>query len=300
MSYLHRIIILSSLLFTASTHAAYDLFVDGLYWQGSEDIDWAFNSNLSATQQSIAYQTISFSANPGVRIGVGYQGDWDSQFYYTYFYSKSTAAITGNLTSAFMGGKLISASNNNFFYQTGQVSFSINYNILDWDFSKKFYVSPALTLRPIMGIRGGWIYQSVNTYFQGIISIAEYVNNDFKGIGPKAGIESIWQVYNQNLYKLSIFSTFTTSYLWGTWNINDVTTDTINTRFYTNVGGRNFGAFTVQGILGLNLDYKCCSIKLGYEINDWFNQYQVIDDATGAHNNDLILQGLTLKFAYTF
>ena len=38
----------------------------------------------------------------------------------------------------------------------------------------------------------------------------------------------------------------------------------------------------------------------GYEINDWLNQCQIFDDATGPHNNDLILQGLTVSFGCSF
>lgn len=41
-----------------------------------------------------------------------------------------------------------------------------------------------------------------------------------------------------------------------------------------------------------------CIGKSEYEINDWFEQFQIFDDATGAHNNDLILQGLTVQLAY--
>jgi hypothetical protein len=42
------------------------------------------------------------------------------------------------------------------------------------------------------------------------------------------------------------------------------------------------------------------AIKAGYEIQDWFNQYQVFDDGTGSHTNDLVLQGLTVRVRYEF
>ena len=62
----------------------------------------------------------------------------------------------------------------------------------------------------------------------------------------------------------------------------------------------------LQGFMGFGLDFdlqgKCShlSFKLGYEIQDWFNQYQVFDNGTGAHNNDLLLQGLTLDMRLDF
>ena len=55
------------------------------------------------------------------------------------------------------------------------------------------------------------------------------------------------------------------------------------------------GAFELQGLVGLNLHYKNADVKVGYEVSDWFNQYQVFDDGTGTHTNDLVLQGLTVS-----
>ncbi|MEO7045896.1 MAG: hypothetical protein ABI091_11365, partial [Ferruginibacter sp.] len=67
-----------------------------------------------------------------------------------------------------------------------------------------------------------------------------------------------------------------------------------------NVAPRNYGALGMQGMLGANVTYKNVSAKLSYEISDWFNQCQIFDDETGTQNNDLVLQGLTLSFAYKF
>lgn len=39
-------------------------------------------------------------------------------------------------------------------------------------------------------------------------------------------------------------------------------------------------------------------VKVAYEVSDWFNQYQVFDNTTGARNNDLVLQGLTVGLNY--
>ena len=54
-----------------------------------------------------------------------------------------------------------------------------------------------------------------------------------------------------------------------------------------------------QAVLGINLKFRSWSATVGYEINDWLNQCQLFDDATGPHNNDLILQGLTLNVGYS-
>jgi hypothetical protein len=155
-------------------------------------------------------------------------------------------------------------------------------------------------VRPVIGLRAAWIKQRIITTFQGVQSIAEFVNNNFSGFGPKAAIETKWIVHCKNAYLYSIFADFTGSFLWGNWRISDVVNDSNGLTLSSSVGNRFFGAFSFQGIMGIGLDYKRFAMKLGYELGDWFNQYQVLDDGTGAHNNDLLLQGLTLKISYCF
>lgn len=281
----------------SSKVSAIDVFLDALYWRATETIDWALTNDVSTPHQNIAYKTISFNYDPGFRIGLDYKGNWDAKIYYTKFYTKASQSASGNLVSTFLGGKLLQGNN---FFQTGQVNFTIDLSLCDVDFSKCCYLTDNLMLRPVIGLKAGRINQHIVTSFQGPISVFEMVKNNFRGIGPKAGIESNWIFCRNNGYQFSLFSDFTTSYLWGRWNIRDVANDNTLATVLTKVGRRNLGAFTLQGILGIKLDYQCLSMKLGYEIADWFNQYQVLDDGTGAHNNNLVLQGLTLRLSYDF
>lgn len=296
MSGSYRLLIVFCLLFSSSAQA-FEVFLTPIYWRATETIDWAYTNNAVTPNQSIAYKTIDFDYAPGFRAGVGYNQDtWDSKFYYTRYYTKKTDSASGNLVSAFLGGKFVQG--NNFFYQSGQVNFTINFNMFDWDLGSSTFVTDTLMLRPVIGLRGGWIHQKVITNFQGQISVTEHVKNNFKGIGPKVGIESKWEFCKIDGYQFSLFSDFTSSYMWGRWAISDITHDSLARTRSIKVGSRDFGAFTLQGVIGLNLDYECFSMKLGYDIADWFNQYQVLDDATGAHNNNLVLQGITLRFSY--
>jgi hypothetical protein len=300
MSYSRRLII-SCCLFIASNAYAFDAFVDALYWRATETADWALTNNLSPTNQVINLQTIAFDFKPGFRVGVGHQGEWDTKLYYTYYYTHATDSVTGNVVSGFLGGKIVQTPGGGiFFYTAGQVDFSINFQMLDYDLGKRFYVSKALVLRPVIGVRAGRIKQNINTSFQGAVSVNENVINNFKGIGPKAAIESKWILRNCNDYKLSIFADFTSSFMWGSWYISDAVHDTADTTLYISVGSRHMGAFALQGFMGLDFDYKHLTMKLGYEVADWFDQYQVLDDGTGAHNTDLVLQGITLRLSYCF
>nr|NGX38176.1 hypothetical protein [Chlamydiota bacterium] len=90
------------------------------------------------------------------------------------------------------------------------------------------------------------------------------------------------------------------AFMWGHWSFTDQFLDSFNSKIVTKVADRNFGAFMLQGFLGFGLDICNFSLKIGYEVQDWFNQYQVFDNGTGGQSGNLILQGITLQARYDF
>ena len=72
------------------------------------------------------------------------------------------------------------------------------------------------------------------------------------------------------------------------------------------MGKRNFGALMLQALMGLGWDFNFdkdrshFALKVGYEIQDWLNHFQVFTNASGTDNFDLILQGLTLDLRFDF
>ncbi|MHB8971006.1 MAG: hypothetical protein ACYC3X_11330 [Pirellulaceae bacterium] len=74
----------------------------------------------------------------------------------------------------------------------------------------------------------------------------------------------------------------------------------MGTLFVTAIDNRDFGALTFQALIGLHLNYRNWNATAGYEFNDWLNQCQIFDDATGPHNNDLVVQGLSLRISHSF
>lgn len=297
MSRSNKFIILACFLFAQNCHAV-DAFLDALYWRATETVDWVLTNNLSPPSQIVGYRTMKFDFTSGYRLGVGANSNWDTKFYYTKFRTKAIDSANGDLTSTFLGGKLVQGKT--FFYKAGQASLKIDFNMFDFDFAKRFYVNQDLMIRPLLGLRTGWIKQTAITNFQGQTSITETVKNNFSGIGPKAGIEGKFAFYRNNYCTYNISSAFTTSYMFGKWKVSDVLNTSTQETVNIIVGNRKLGALALQAMLGIGIDYKKLSVNLGYEINDWFDQYQVLDDGTGAHNNDLILQGLSLRLTYSF
>ncbi len=313
MRHLHRSVLAGIGLLFSSYGYAYtiNLYADALYWQPSESVDWALtNSNISSTvqpNQTISYKTIDFDYSPGFRLGAGIDtNDWTTRLLYTRYNTRAIDSTTGNVISTFMPSKFSSK-----FYSSAHINFSIDLNMLDLDLAKEIKVSENLLLSPYVGIKGGWIDQAINTQYQNPISVpptnynpnnvTERVNNNFSGIGPKIGLSGLWQFYNKNNVKWGLVGDFAASFLWGKWGINDTLhQDNAGVIGSVTLGSRNFGSFVIEGLVGIHLDYKNASLKLAYEVSDWFNQYQVFDNGSGTHTNDLVLQGLTLGLTYHF
>ena len=294
MRYSYQILIGISLLFSSIAHAV-DFYADALYWQASESAEWALTNNLASTNQVISYKTIGFNFAPGLRVGIGFQDkNWGSRFLYTHYNTQTNDSTSGNVISGFEAGKFVQTISN-----AARVNFIINFNMFDADLYKELSIGDELLFRPIIGLRGGWINQRVKTNFQGQFDYAETINNNFSGFGPKISLESQWSFYQKDNVRYSLLANFTSSYLWGNWSIKDSLTQSNSSQIsHVLVGKRDFGAVTVQGLVGVSLEYNDYLVKIAYEIADWFNQYQVFDNTTGARNNDLILQGLTVGFSH--
>jgi hypothetical protein len=307
MRYFRLLLVLSLCLLGARRACALDFFGDALYWQATETVDWVLNTNRQPSDQFVTYKSTLFNFGPGFRVGVGQQEeDWGTKVYYTHFFTSTTDSASGNLTAAFLGGKEAQPPSPTLYFSTGQLYAAINYNIFDWDVGKNYHPAEALTVRPVLGLRGGWINQAINTGFQAQYSVlgtpvaenaAEQMKNNFWGVGPKVGLENSLNLWRGEQSEINCVANFYTAYLLGRWSVSDVTANSTNT---TGVDPRNFGALAFQAILGLNLKYGNWSATVGYEFNDWLNQLQIFDDATGPHNNDLILQGLTLRAGYSY
>jgi hypothetical protein len=300
MRYFPKLIISACLLISSSAYAAYEVFVDPLYWRATETFDWEHSNNFNSQNLVIGFKAVTYNFAPGFRVGVGYEGNWDTKFYYTRFYTTASGSASGNLTSGFIAGRLTQTAPTTF-YQTGQANFNINFNTIDWNVGKHFDVTDSLMLRPLIGLEGGVINQTFNSNFQRTgLSLTEHLTNNFRGIGPKVGIETSLVFFRVNDYRYSLVADIESSYMWGHWSISDTAQTSAGESVTVNIADRSMGALGIQGMIGASLTHKNLAVKLGYEMNDWFNQCQILSDETGTQNNDIVLQGLTLSFNYKF
>jgi hypothetical protein len=301
------------LLLTGSMASAIEFFGDVLYWQATEPVDWSMNTNASTTAQFVAFETVAYDFNPGFRVGAALEPDWGAKLYYTRFYTTAEGSIVGNVTPMFFGSReVLMVSPTPLFFETGSVQSAIDYNVLDLDFGKPFQPAESLKVRPVLGLRAAWLNQTFNTAFQGTITSGtqtqtitsnEHIENNFWGVGPKLGVENALRVWSGEKCKIDLALNFYASYLVGWWVFNDVAVNTTNqtpSSFEVPIKDRQFGALAFQAMAGVNLQCGRWNVTAGYEMNDWLNQCQIFDDSTGPHNNDLIVQGLTIRATCAF
>lgn len=298
MSLSNRIIGLFCGLLT-STAFAWDASIDALYWRATESFDWVMINDRNVPNQDVTYKTANFQFEPGFRLSIGSEGSWDTTLSYTRYHTHMDASAAGKLTPTLLASKMAQPSIG-YFFKTGQIEFSIDYHVIDADFAKTFEWDNRVIVRPLVGIRGAWIDQTIDTSLQGDISVTENLKNNFKAIGPKTGVNTQYTFYQCHATQLQIFADFAMAYLWGNWSIKDVLIDSNNRTIVINNNSRNQGSLGFETAIGLNYVYQNLSLKLGFEMIDWLNQFQIFDDGTGGHSNDLVLQGFTLGFNYQF
>lgn len=289
-----------------------DIFADALYWYTSETVDWAFVLKNNSNSESSSFKTFTFDWAPGFRVGLGYNMEhdqWDTQASYTWFQSKATGHASGSVTTAFLASRLSLLEP----FAKGRASINLHYNMFDWDLGRSFLASKYLSLRPSIGLKGGWIGQVIHGHWDTAklldllsISASEKVKQSFQGGGPKGGVTGKWCFGNIRKHTFSIISQLEAGYLWGHWSIRDKFIDDLATVIRVKTSKRNFGSFMLHAFLGFgwdgNFDHDRAhfSAKIGYEIEDWFNQFQIYSDLAGSQNNNLILQGLNISVRFDF
>lgn len=220
----------------------FDINADFIYWicgetgltagefNPNQTRDSLVSSDYKAPQQQIIHAETKFS--PGFKVGAGmtYEHDgWDTQLEYTWYHTKSKdnqysfAAIPTYLY------------NPNFFFTqdpfygtaNAQRSFKpewkYHFNNFNLELGRNFYLSHYLTLRPHIGIKGGWQKQYWNNNWTFASASpeendskaqlhdwtdAKYQTNmkgDFWNIGLRCGFDSNWY-FSKNWALLGDFS----------------------------------------------------------------------------------------------
>ena len=226
-----------------------------------------------------------------------------------------------------------SGSVTGFFYDSAHASWALHFNVFDWELGRNFFVSPRLILRPHIGLKGTWQRQKFTAKYNGNHELSEpstsapftrselgyykiSLNQFYWGVGVRAGMDASWQFTPS----WSIYGDWALSALWGKFDINrtdlqsqangsTAATTFVNAQIVNSEREFHSLRAVLELALGLRWDYFFSDdnyrfrIQAGWEEQIWFSQNNVNlnnDLLFRESNNDLVLQGLTVKFRFDF
>jgi hypothetical protein len=318
------------LMISTTLHAGTELSVEYLYWKVQEDqlypvisFDQYVSNGLNIFD--LTPQNQKFAYTSGVRVSGRYDcccRNYDLNFAWTHIHP----CTTRNISSSDILISFIDQTNTNLPQATsGESQWNLNYDILDLTLGCEYMICRRFSIRPNIGLKGGWINQTqeitVNNvaldgppptaFAQGSVKR----RNNFSGVGPRLGVDLRYGLGSC----FGIFSTFggallfgdgalkTTTFLSDTLDNDD---DPIGPQLTTlnNPGSRL--SSTVQLLLGVDWTYclyQKYEIFLGvaYEAQLWWNQLRSINSIPQAlmvnsPAGNLMMQGLTLQMSFEF
>lgn len=296
-----------------------------LYWTAREDnLGFGYLESIQTTESgpSVSSQSCVFHPDwnfrPGFKVAFGYLYDhdgWDIEAEYTWLRvrdTKESIALSDSTTERIQGIwpfsiPLSTAEKVTAFWQ-------LDFNVIDVEFGRNFFVSRYLKLRPHFGLKGTWQDQcykvQANGWEDGIASSSSDSHSlEYWGIGIRAGLDTAWH-FNRCL---SLVGELAISTLWEKFDAEEKT-DTAplivgradpSTLLYVENDIR-----TIKPVIELYLALRwetwfCCehyhfSIEGGWEEQWWSDQNQLFDAYQQARGGDLFFHGFTLKARIDF
>jgi len=284
-----------------STHPdefRHGLIVSGdlLYWRSDEDgLEYVLKvRNQDAGGGAINFsdaqlKDLHFDWNWGFRAGIGYDLPWDGwDFYinYTHYKNEASASQTEHENRVLVIPFPAEIGNAfQLFTQHAKGKWNLNYNTLDLEIGRNYFLSRALSIRPFFGLRGAWIDQKMHykygprSQFDQFLPIKVNFKNNYHAFGLLAGFNFNWYFDNH----WSIFGRAAASALHGEFETkNKYTATPIQASSFQ--GGidvkDNFHRVrcNVEAAIGLEWETYFSNNKhrfavtLGYEYLQWFHQ----------------------------
>lgn len=299
---------------------------DFIWWkavqEGTEYAATGFSTETPAGQQYKASRgnkrTAGEEWSPGFKVGLGlnmnYDG-WDIYAEYTWLRPSNTSSLSGK--SVVPTAKLPPlAQSPDVVGERISAEWDLDFNAIDLELGRNFYLSQFLTMRPFTGLKGTWqdqylttrVYNSAgfevgeNINFQGPYTI--HKRNENWGLGVRTGLNLSWYMGKN----WSVYSNLAWTAMWVD-ETQDSRKDTIPNPTKVNslseaviFDVENDNLYPIRNIMELELglrwemwfsdDNYHFSIQAGWEEQIWMNWLHA--------KKDLTFQGLNLKFRFDF
>lgn len=299
------------------------LNIDVLYWHakvgGSEYCYTDNDMNASLPIQGTVSEN-DFNWDWGFRVGLGYNFDydgWDAFLNYTYFDSSDGSSTSANFNGSVIplkGTPSITGSTDLTSVTSATSSYRFDYDNLDLELGRNYFVSRSLSFRPHFGLRSSWLDLTQRTTFSGGSVLMNNqlrvcdVNN-FWGMGPRTGFNSKWHLSDC----FSVVGNVSGALLYGYYKVSHSENDTSSLSNQIDITA-NMHRFSpnAQMFLGLSFDKymfndkQHIGIALGWEIQYYWRANQMLksDDFQvlkyERYSEDAAMYGVTLDFRWDF
>ena len=311
--------------------------VDVLYWKaGVGGTEFAYSDNNPTPSYPVKGRTkeIDFSWDWGARVGLGYNfchDGWDLYAEYTYFSNGSSSSTSGGCNSIVMplrGGICTAgdaANAQTFFASRAKSQFDFDFDSIDLNLGRNYFLSKYLSMRPFFGAKTAWIdLEQVTRYCGGsgnVVFCGLPINalgpntvkinesSDFWGIGPEVGFNGKWHLAKG----FSFFADGLGALLYGYFDVDHKEKlSNIGSRRIKLSGNTHKMVPTAQIFAGVSYDifFDCdrqhFGFRVGYDGQYWWraNQMLKIDDAAPLKyerwSEDVSMHGLTVDFRWDF
>jgi len=285
---------------------------DFIYWTVREDGMFHAVSGVGPNVGKGRVHDLDWEWDPGFKVGLGFNlphDGWDIFAEYTWIRTSVSDTVsqdpaTSNLISYWTINGIAPIQ----FLARSRATLDVHFNDIHLELGRNSYLSQYLKLRIHAGLQGTWINQDYEVY-QTLPDDSMYrlsQNQDFWGIGLRAGLNTSWQ-FTQNW---SFYADFALSILWGEFDLDrkdrSIINDVDTTNIHTGVSPHTF-----EPVLSIdaglrwetwfsNGDFHLL-FQAGWEHQLWILQNEFIKVPTETdHVGDLVLQGLTVRARFDF
>ncbi|MDX8430920.1 MAG: Lpg1974 family pore-forming outer membrane protein [Candidatus Algichlamydia australiensis] len=321
--------------------------IDAIYWHPKVGgTEYAYTDNtaqvLRAPIQNAGeglplsgrVKDVDFDWGWGFKVGLGYnfQHDgWDVSALYTRFSEEDSESTSPGRNSSVVplrasagitspAGQAPGPQGVFLFSEFAKTEFDIDYDRIDLEMGRHFFVSEKLSLRPFIGLTAAWIDLQQKIRYVGGVANGEDLGlsvntvhvkdeSDFKGLGPRFGFNTKWRLG----YDFSLYGDFSMAFLYGHFDVEHK--ENYSLLPANRVGlDADMNRFAPNSTIGLGIAYDTylnedkhhIGLKFGYENHYWWNVNQMlrIDDSTfwryERMSEDVSFHGLTFEVRLDF
>lgn len=299
--------------------------VDYLLWYVEQDgMAYALTGYDPSILSSSAGKTLNPNSrwNSGFKVSLGltlgYDG-WDLLSEYTWI---SNGNVSGSMLSPNLYPTWNCANNYTHFtaspgglgsIKKADYTFNMQFNILDLEMGRGFFISPYLKMRPHLGLKGAWQKNQFQVTYTRIVSSSVddedrmISHQNYSAVGLRTGLDTAWQFTPM----WSLYGDVAYSLLWNHFTLSRKDTDTnLSTGVVNTVFQTKNTVYTLKPVLEMGMGIRCESnlcddayhilIQLGWEQQWWYAMNQHFSVYNEANQGDLTLQGLTVKVRMDF